>query len=611
MSNPFPLSYPDLLVEDSTLKGSLDAAVAEALSQFRTLLPDNLVISIVAISNTKPFEFKHAGIQFLDNDYTASLVKVGVMYAAYELQKSVNKIVEKATGGVSSPSVLFQNIHAEYDSWITERFREILNKLEIKITAKIDTLITPPKYEEIFDVVTISSGALTAMFKSEFDKNLHKMIIDGDNNAAAKCIEALGYSWINGALNAGGFFLPEIKKGIWVGGTFTGSLEPIRIPSKNDGPAAQVAQTYMMANLYAHMFQETLVDDGSSTEMLKKLNTSATIGKFPSLLDDKRRGLPPRNYKVTHSKIGLGALKTGAMVGSDGAIVEYKLSDGTTRKFIVVFQNYLYEKDTLVPIGYILDRTIQLYLNGRFQPMIYRNMWTSGNFIQPYPFQMTTDLYRATPIDIKYAQMGGSSSLLGHPIGPEDAGPDKKGRIRRYQHGIITWSKETGAHAIWGPISNKWWELGGRLFLGYALTDVINDGVVGSYAVFQNGHIYYTLVTGANEVHGAILEKYRQLGLQKGMLGYPVSDETRTADGKGRYNRFTFGSIYWSPETGAHEVHGLIDFEYERLGATTSKVGFPITDELDLTGVPGGKFNAFEGGVIRYEPSKGVSVAYR
>lgn len=365
-ASPFPMSYPDLLIEDERLKTSLATAIAEARGEHPTLKLENLVISIVDVSYTEPLTFKHAGFRFLENHYTASLVKVAVLYAAFELRKSVNQIVEKAAGGgVTSPSVLFQNIRSEYDQWITGKFREILSKLEITLTPKIEAVITPPKYEEIFNISTISSGGLTTLFKEEFDKNLHKMIIDGDNNAAARCIEALGYSWINGTLNAGRFFLPEeIKSGIWVGGSFTGSIEPIRIQTKNDGPAAQVAQTYMLANLYAHMVQGTLVDDGSSAEMLQMLQASASIGKFPSLLDYKRRDLPSRTYSVTHSKIGLGPLKTGAMVGSDGAIVEYKLSDGTPRKFIVIFQNYLYEKDTLEPIGYIVDRTLELYVKG-------------------------------------------------------------------------------------------------------------------------------------------------------------------------------------------------------------------------------------------------------
>ena len=48
------------------------------------------------------------------------------------------------------------------------------------------------------------------------------------------------------------------------------------------------------------------------------------------------------------------------------------------------------------------------------------------------------------------------------------------------------------------------------------------------------------------------------LGWERSFLGYPLTDETATPDGVGRYNHFQGGSIYWTPATGAHEVHGAI-----------------------------------------------------
>src|SRR5664280_1669767 len=62
--------------------------------------------------------------------------------------------------------------------------------------------------------------------------------------------------------------------------------------------------------------------------------------------------------------------------------------------------------------------------------------------------------------------------------------------------------------------------------------------------------------TGAHEVHGAIREIWHGLGWEQSFLGYPLTDETVLARDNGRYNHFQGGSIYWSPATGAHEVHG-------------------------------------------------------
>src|SRR5690348_3753785 len=57
-------------------------------------------------------------------------------------------------------------------------------------------------------------------------------------------------------------------------------------------------------------------------------------------------------------------------------------------------------------------------------------------------------------------------------------------------------------------------------------------------------------------VIGAIEQKYLALGGCTSLLGIPVSGEQGTPDGIGRYSVFENGSIYWTAQLGAHEVHG-------------------------------------------------------
>jgi uncharacterized protein with LGFP repeats len=83
------------------------------------------------------------------------------------------------------------------------------------------------------------------------------------------------------------------------------------------------------------------------------------------------------------------------------------------------------------------------------------------------------------------------------------------------------------------------------------------DGT-GRFNHFTGGSIYWTPATGAHEVHGAIRDKWAALGWERGVAGYPLTDETTTPDGAGRFNHFTGGSIYWTPATGAHEVYGAM-----------------------------------------------------
>jgi hypothetical protein len=122
---------------------------------------------------------------------------------------------------------------------------------------------------------------------------------------------------------------------------------------------------------------------------------------------------------------------------------------------------------------------------------------------------------------------------------------------------------------------------------------------------FQDGAIYESPRIEACWVHGAIGARYDAFGGAGGWLGLPLTDESATPDGQGRYNHFEHGSIYWTATTGAFEVHGAIRDEWASMGWETSFLGYPITDE---TGAPGGlgRFNQFEGGSIQWTSRSGA-----
>lgn len=109
--------------------------------------------------------------------------------------------------------------------------------------------------------------------------------------------------------------------------------------------------------------------------------------------------------------------------------------------------------------------------------------------IQSIRFERSKD---SSPIDQKYSSLSGSEVALGKPIGEEQASPDGRGRYRLYQNGAIYYTPQTGAHAVHGPIGNRW------------------------------------LASGA----------------EPGELGYPTSDEISWPDGRRSIN-FEHGSIIW------------------------------------------------------------------
>lgn len=202
----------------------------------------------------------------------------------------------------------------------------------------------------------------------------------------------------------------------------------------------------------------------------------------------------------------------------------------------------------------------------------------------------------------KYDTLGGSSGVLGL---------EKSHHIwwTHYNNGAIVWNGKSAVE-IHGAIWQKYYLLGGvNSFLGLPQSDeMITPDGHGRYNHFENGSIYWSPETGAYEVHGAIWEKWNSLGWEKSVLGYPLTDELTTPDGFGRYNHFQHGSIYWSPKTGAHEVHGAIRDKWQELGWETSSLRYPVTDEGPLSDGKG-RFNRFQGGEIRWYPSGGAYLA--
>lgn len=129
-------------------------------------------------------------------------------------------------------------------------------------------------------------------------------------------------------------------------------------------------------------------------------------------------------------------------------------------------------------------------------------------------------------------------------------------------------------------ISDKYDALGGPGgFLGAAVDGEHScpDGR-GRYRHYQGGSIYWSPETGAHEVHGAIRDQWQQLGWERSVVGYPTSDEGAVADG--RFNSFAKGRVYWHPEVGAHEVLGAILDRYLADGGPEhSGYGFPVSGE--------------------------------
>jgi uncharacterized protein with LGFP repeats len=120
---------------------------------------------------------------------------------------------------------------------------------------------------------------------------------------------------------------------------------------------------------------------------------------------------------------------------------------------------------------------------------------------------------------------------------------------------------------------------------------------------YENGSIYWTPEHGAHEVHGDIRVKWARLGGHRSFLGYPVTDELPCEPGGGRFNHFEGGSIYWRPDIGAHEVHGAIRDLWAELGWQAGRLGYPVSDEH---GDNNKRASRFQHGTITWTPAGGA-----
>ena len=197
----------------------------------------------------------------------------------------------------------------------------------------------------------------------------------------------------------------------------------------------------------------------------------------------------------------------------------------------------------------------------------------------------------------RYDQLGGPKSFLAWPKSDELGVPDGVGRRNEFINGFIYWHPSTGAHPVTTHFSIVWarngWEAGA---LGYPTSDEFGlPGKTGRKQTFQRGHIYGSLA-GLASVKGAIYDKWISLGAEGGPLGYPVSDETTTPDGLGRFNEFTGGMIYWHPELGAWPVSGVHLLKWAASGYEKGPYGYPTGEVKDVHNMSGKQ--SFQNGIL-------------
>ncbi|SDI11907.1 S-formylglutathione hydrolase FrmB [Rhodococcus triatomae] len=180
------------------------------------------------------------------------------------------------------------------------------------------------------------------------------------------------------------------------------------------------------------------------------------------------------------------------------------------------------------------------------------------------------------------------------------------GVAQDFRFGRIFHSGETGAQPVAGAIGGSYQAVGGPAgALGFPTTpELVTPDGRGRFTHFQHGSVYWTPQTGAHAVKGAIRDEWARQGWEGGPLGYPVAAEVPTPGKPGAVQGFEIGAMYSAADTGTHAVQGMIMGKYAETGYEGGWLGFPKTSEIPVR--DGGRFNEFEGGNIYWSPLSGA-----
>jgi hypothetical protein len=339
----------------------------------------------------------YAGVHHDEVHFSASLLKVAAMFAAFSLRAEARQLA--AGGGFADENAFITALSQQFKS--TDAVPAIQSAgVGLK-----------PRYKDILKVTGFGGGALQVEFNPSFSTSLavdhplfqqyqtvhaqevslhhiqddeenattlaalnkvshmYRMIVPSNNVSAGECIRRLGYAYINVKLMNGGFYDPTASppKGIWLAADFAGGPR-VEIDSVNDGKSAQATTSRQMARFFSLIQLGQLVPTSGADmkALLKEAHgvDSAWISKFG-----------PRLFDFEGVKVGLANLKPntppkGPDVYSEGILLKWNgnpapLPHNLSGDIAVCWQNLRVSAfDTGVPgIAEMIENAFSNFLN--------------------------------------------------------------------------------------------------------------------------------------------------------------------------------------------------------------------------------------------------------
>lgn len=302
-----------------------------------TLKNKEAAISIRVINNDN--ENLYGEINGALMHYSASMIKVAAMYAAFDLRCAARA---HAKSNSFSNKDDFQN---SFDGVIDtskaiQRLKDFGDGLK-------------PELKNIF-IGFKGTGPDQVKFDAGFENDMWEMIVNSSDALAGRCIRRLGYSYINVSLMKGSFFNAGTLNGIWLAGDYSGEgiLKSVRVPVENDtvpGGSGQATTTKEMSRIFQLIHTQSAlshITDGTERDAAN-LEMHQLIQQAPWWFDNNTitvKITETLKFQRHCAKIGVGPLgksgEGGPEVVSLGNVVTWK-SDPQIGSFNTKYQRTL------------------------------------------------------------------------------------------------------------------------------------------------------------------------------------------------------------------------------------------------------------------------------
>jgi hypothetical protein len=325
---PFPAApHADTLVANQAIQASLDG-LRKKFPHLGVAVADMTGRSRTGARGVAPF----AGWNLHKTQFSASLVKIAPMFAAFQLRQNVNTAIRG----------LFATDAADLFKILTKAWQPLVER----------AVLGPrnfPQLSTIFDAVG-SDRSWTVDFSTGFREDLRLMASWSDGDASRRCIDALGHQYINGALASESLYSSKNGKsqsagGIWVGGNY-GPIVFQREPDNSTGSwMTGSAATFL--RFLDLVDSDQLVSPSASEDMRKLMLHSWMEHSFLKSSGRHLAGSPE-----TYGKLGYDYVKKVRVDFDCGVFVRHQARGPDFRYGLVMLGGSL---TTLKEVGLAID----------------------------------------------------------------------------------------------------------------------------------------------------------------------------------------------------------------------------------------------------------------